>query len=94
MSATLVFQAPCHIESSPRGAQIAARMTHSDASEARPQQPPLRARLTPEQHKSRIVADVEFEESKVVQFVVQAGSLIVAFGILALLAVRPSKRNR
>lgn len=28
-----------------------------------------------------------------VQFVVQAGSLIVAFGILALLAVRPSKRN-
>jgi len=54
----------------------------------------MRSRLTPEQHKARIVADVEFEESKVLQFVVQAGSLIVAFGILALLAVRPSKRNR
>jgi hypothetical protein len=69
-------------------------LTHSDASEARPQQPPLRSLLTPEQHRARIVADVEFEESKVIQFVVQASSLIVAFGILALLAVRPNKRNR
>jgi hypothetical protein len=30
----------------------------------------------------------------VVQVVIQAGSLIVAFGILALLAVQPGKPNR
>jgi hypothetical protein len=40
------------------------------------------------------VANVEFEESKVLQVVVQAASLVAAFGILALLAVQPSKRNR
>jgi hypothetical protein len=41
-----------------------------------------------------MVLGVEFQESRVLQVVVQGASLIVAFGILALLAVQPSKRNR